>query len=92
MCTVYLFDKMATYSPMQYEVIHHNDRILAPLQEFSRLRIDTRQPEMPVLYVAMATWIPKCNMYQFEYVLCTYNYFILCHSTSNNFTWRKNDK
>lgn len=57
-----------SYSSMQYELGKSQQRILAPLQEFSRLRIDTRQPNMPVLYVAMATWIPKCNMYQYEYV------------------------
>lgn len=55
---------VSSYSAMQYEMVHQKERFLAPLQEFSRLRIDTRDPSMPVLYVAMATWIPKCNMYQ----------------------------
>ncbi|RZC42126.1 chromatin assembly factor 1 subunit A [Asbolus verrucosus] len=32
------------------------------LQDFSRMRIEAAR-EPPVLYVAMATWIPKCNMY-----------------------------
>lgn len=41
-----------------------SDRVLAPMHELSRLRIDTRQPDMPVLYVAMATWIPRCNVYK----------------------------
>lgn len=57
-----------SYTSMQYELGVPQQRILAPLQEFSRLKIDTREPNMPVLYVAMATWIPKCNMYQYEYV------------------------
>ncbi|KAI4460323.1 chromatin assembly factor 1 subunit a caf-1 subunit a [Holotrichia oblita] len=48
---------------MHYDLTHAQERVLAPLQELSRLRIDTREPNMPVLYVAMATWIPKCNMY-----------------------------
>ncbi|KAJ8968928.1 hypothetical protein NQ314_002020 [Rhamnusium bicolor] len=32
------------------------------LQDFSKMRIEAHR-EQPVLYVAMATWIPKCNMY-----------------------------
>nr|XP_022906415.1 serine/threonine-protein kinase Doa isoform X7 [Onthophagus taurus] len=49
---------------MHYELTRPQDtRVLAPLQELSRLRIDTREPDMPVLYVAMATWVPRCNMF-----------------------------
>jgi chromatin assembly factor 1 subunit A len=32
------------------------------LQDFSHMRIEAGR-EPPVLYVAMASWIPKCNMY-----------------------------
>lgn len=50
---------------MHYELSADHERILAPLQQFSHMKIDTSQESaMPVLYVAMATWIPKCNMYQ----------------------------
>ncbi|KAJ8936222.1 hypothetical protein NQ318_009355 [Aromia moschata] len=38
---------------------HGQDSVL---QEFSRMRLEAHR-EQPVLYVAMATWIPKCNMY-----------------------------
>lgn len=55
---------------MHYELGYGEDRILAPLQQFSHMKIDTsRDATMPVLYVAMATWIPKCNMYHNKYVL-----------------------
>lgn len=55
---------------MHYELGQDHERMLAPLQQFSHMKIDTSQESaMPVLYVAMATWIPKCNMYQeHEYV------------------------
>lgn len=39
------------------------------LHDFSSLNIDN-EGDRPVLYVAVATWIPKCNMYTYnEYVL-----------------------
>lgn len=37
------------------------------LQDFSHMRIEAGR-EPPVLYVAMASWIPKCNMYHHKYV------------------------
>lgn len=38
------------------------------LHDFSRMRMDN-ESDRPVLYVAVATWIPKCNMYTYtEYV------------------------
>lgn len=43
------------------------------LQDFSRLRLNSIQ-EQPVLYVAMATWVPKCNMYHLnKYVRLFFN-------------------
>ncbi|KAJ8921796.1 hypothetical protein NQ315_008425 [Exocentrus adspersus] len=44
---------------VHYELSHNSDSVL---QDFSRMRIEAHR-EQPVLYVAMATWIPKCNMY-----------------------------
>ncbi|KAL3278105.1 hypothetical protein HHI36_013451 [Cryptolaemus montrouzieri] len=32
------------------------------LQNFNRMRLESSR-EQPVLYVTMATWIPKCNVY-----------------------------
>ena len=61
---------MAT-SGMSYAV--HYDLSDAILQDFSRMRIET-VPEPPVLYVAMATWIPKCNMYHHKYVVRVWLY------------------
>lgn len=56
---------------MHYEVGHPQSRHLPTLHEISRLRIHSSEeppPDVPVLYVAMATWIPKCNMYHYKYV------------------------
>lgn len=55
---------------MHYELSSGQKRILAPLEQFSHMKIDTSaDATVPVLYVTMATWIPKCNLYQqFEYV------------------------
>lgn len=39
------------------------------LHDFSNMTADD-EGEQPVLYVAVASWIPKCNMYTYsEYVL-----------------------
>ncbi|KAJ8976326.1 hypothetical protein NQ317_010093 [Molorchus minor] len=45
---------------VHYELAGRNQDSV--LQDFSRMRLETHR-EQPVLYVAMATWIPKCNMY-----------------------------
>lgn len=47
--------------------VHYDLQEGGILQEFSRMRIESAR-EPPVLYVAMASWIPKCNMYRHEYV------------------------
>lgn len=47
-----------------YSTRSHN----AVLHDFSGMKIDN-DSDRPVLYVAVATWIPKCNMYNYtEYV------------------------
>lgn len=47
--------------------IAHTKEHIIPVHELSRLRVDAQRDNttMPALYVAMASWIPKCNMYKY---------------------------
>lgn len=45
------------------DIGHMKERVV-PIHELSRLHVD-HNTDMPTLYVAMATWIPKCNMYKY---------------------------
>lgn len=55
---------MVSYA-VHYEMSRsqHHDRILT---DFSRMRLEMTKEQPQVLYVAMATWLPKCNMVSYE--------------------------
>ncbi|KAF5270382.1 hypothetical protein FQR65_LT05570 [Abscondita terminalis] len=56
------------YNSMEYELTRPKNN-LPTLHEISRLRIQCSEepsPDVSVLYVAMASWIPKCNMYHYN--------------------------
>lgn len=62
-----------SYNTMHYEVGHRHHPFVGESRvpsmqdlSMSRLRIHNSEeppPDVPVIYVAMATWIPKCNLY-----------------------------
>ncbi|XP_076250403.1 chromatin assembly factor 1 subunit A-A-like isoform X1 [Rhynchophorus ferrugineus] len=55
---------MVSYA-VHYELnrTHHQETILS---DFGSMRLDMTKEQPQVLYVAMATWIPKCNMVTYQ--------------------------
>lgn len=82
---------MVSYA-VHYEMSRsqHHDRILT---DFSRMRLEMTKEQPQVLYVAMATWLPKCNMVSYEqqikYVLMLF-FFDLRLNSRNNKTFKTN--
>ncbi|XP_050304693.1 serine/threonine-protein kinase Doa isoform X2 [Anthonomus grandis grandis] len=55
---------MVSYA-VHYE-LSRNQQQETMLTEFSRMRLDIAKEQQQVLYVAMATWLPKCNMAPYQ--------------------------
>ncbi|KAH1021082.1 hypothetical protein HUJ04_010641 [Dendroctonus ponderosae] len=55
---------MVSYA-VHYEV-NRSHRQETLLSDFSRMHLQMSNEQPQVLYVAMATWLPKCNMVSYQ--------------------------